>query len=73
MDQLSSKLCKNENNRHLTLTDIFNKINENLLKYYTLNLFKEIAIDFNQGLQTSWKSPAKLSDSLLVQIRKYCR
>ena len=60
MDKLSTKLNKNK-------TDIapyqmhLPKLHEN-----RLNLFKEIAIDFNHSLQTTLESPASLSDILLV-------
>ena len=37
-----------------------------MLKYYRLNLFKEIAIGYNHSLQTTSESPASLSDGLLV-------
>ena len=43
-----SKLHKNENNTDISLSQIYLwKFNENILKYYTLDLFKEIG--FNHG------------------------
>ena len=48
-----SKLCKNENNTNISLYQIYlPKLQENILKYYRFNLFKEIAIDFNHGIGT---------------------
>ena len=61
------KLRKNENNTDISLYLIYlPKLYENILKYYRLNSFKEISIGFNHGLQTTSKSPANLSDGLLV-------
>ncbi len=42
------------------------KLHENILKYYRLNLFKEIAIIFNLELQTTPESPANVSHGFLV-------
>ena len=56
------KSHKNENNPCISLDQIYlPKFHENILKYYKLDLFKEIAIGFNH--MTS-ESPASLSDSL---------
>ena len=43
MSKLSTTLRKNENNTDVLLYQIyFPKLHENILKYYRLNLFKEI-------------------------------
>ena len=64
-----SKLRKNENNIDVSLYDIkLPKLHENILKYNWLDVFKEIAIDFYYGSQTTSESPA----SILVQIGKCC-
>ena len=66
MGKLSSKLRKNENYTDILPYQIyFSKLSENLLKYYWLNVFKEIATDFNPGFQTTTESPTGLSNSLL--------
>ena len=67
IDELSSKLHKNGNNYDISLYQIYlPKLYENILKYYRLNLFKEIPIGFNHSLQITSESPATLSDGLLV-------
>ena len=54
MGKPSSKLHKNENTTDITLYQIYLiKLHENILKYYRFNLFKQIAIGFNHGLQTT--------------------
>ena len=63
MGKLSSKLGKNENNPAILLYQMhLQKLHGNILKKYTLNLFKEIVIVFNHGLQTTSESPACLSE-----------
>ena len=65
-DKLSSKLRQNKNNTNSSLYQIYlPKLHGNFLKYYRLDLFKEITIDFNHGFQTTLQSPASLSDGLL--------
>ena len=45
MRKLSSKLRKNENNIDISLYQIrLPKVHENILKYYRLNLFKQISL-----------------------------
>ncbi len=67
MSKLSSKLRKNENNTDISFYQIYlPKLHKNILKYYRLNLFKEIAIGFNHGLQMTSESLASLLDGLLV-------
>ena len=45
MSKLSCKLHKNENNLDISFYQIYlPKLLKNILKYYWLNLFKEIAI-----------------------------
>ena len=67
-----SKKYKNENHTDIPLYD-FAKLYENVLKYYSLNLFKEITSGFNHGLQTKSESPASFFDVDLVKINKYWR
>ena len=58
MGKLTSKLHKNENYTEISLYQIYQpKLHENIKKFYRLNLFKEIAIGFNNGLQTTSESP----------------
>ena len=65
MDKLSYKLRKNEDKTDISLYQIYQpELHENILKY-RLNLVKEITIGFNYDLQTTWESPASLSDGLL--------
>ena len=67
MDELSSKLCKNENNANISLYQIYLlKFCENILKYSRLNLFKEIAISSHHSLEMTLESPTSLYDNLLV-------
>ena len=48
MSVLLSKIHKKENNTDISLYQIYlSKLYENILKYYRLCLFKEIAIGFN--------------------------
>ena len=50
MVKLSSKLRKNENNIEISLYQIYlSKLNKNILKYYRLNLFKEVAVGFKHS------------------------
>ena len=57
MSKLSSKLCRNENNIEISFYQIYlPKLHENILKYSRLSLFKEIAIGFTYGLQTTSES-----------------
>ena len=61
------KLDKDENNTGISLYEIYSsKLHEYILKYYGLNLFKEIAIDFKYGFQTTLETSASLFDSLFV-------
>ena len=46
-------------------------LNEYIFKNYRLDLFKEIAIGFNHGLQMTFEYSASLSDGL--KIGKCCR
>ena len=60
-----SESRKNGNNIHISFYQIYlPKLPENTLKNYRLNLFKDIAIDFNHGLQTS-------SESLAILMLKF--
>ena len=69
MGQLSSKLYKNKNNTDISLYEMYKpKLHDNILKYYRLNLFKEIAIVFNHSLQVTLESPANFSDSLNAAV-----
>ena len=70
-----SLLCHSLNytKMKITLTSHFSKLVENILKYYWLNLFKEIAIGFNHSLQMTRESPASLSDGLsLPSVHLWC-
>ena len=50
MGKLLSKLCENENNTDTSLYQVYlPKLHENILKYYRLNLFKEITMGFNRN------------------------
>ena len=52
MGKLKSKLCKSENDMDILLYWIYlPKLHENILKYYRLNLFKEIVLGINHGHQ----------------------
>ena len=67
MGKLLSKLYKNEKNTDISFYQIYlPKLHKNIFKYYRLNLFKEITIDFNHDLLMTLVSPASLSDCLLV-------
>ena len=51
MGKLPSKLCKNENNTDILIYQLYlPKLHENIVKYYKLNLFREIPIGFNYSL-----------------------
>ena len=51
----------------ITLYQIYwEKLHENILRFYRLNIFKEITIGFNYGLQMTLESPASLSDGIVV-------
>ena len=56
MHNLSTKLHENENNTDISIC-IYQiclpKLHKNILKYYGLDLFKEIAIGFHHGSQTT--------------------
>ena len=70
MVKLLFKLYKNENNTDISLYLIhLQKLQENILKYSRLNLFKEITIGFQMILE----SLAYLSDSLLGKCCNYPR
>ena len=65
--ELPSTLGKNKNNIDISICQIYLlKFLENIFKYYWLNLFKEIAIRFNHGLQMTPESSASLSYGLLL-------
>ena len=65
MCKLSSDVCKNENNFDISLYQIYQpKSQENILKYYRLNLFKENIIEFNDSHQITLESPARFFDCL---------
>ena len=67
MGELLSKLRKKEHNTDTSIYQIYlPKLHESIMKYYRFNLFKEIAIGFSYGLETSSESPASISDDLLV-------
>ena len=67
MGELTPILRKNENNTDTSFhLNYLPKLHLNILKYYWLNLFKEIALDFNYSLQTTLESPENHSDGLLV-------
>ena len=67
MGKLSSKLHRNENNTDISFYQIYlPKLYESILKYYRLNLFKEIPIGFNHSPQITLKSPTGLFRGLLV-------
>ena len=60
MGKLSFKWRKNQN-KSVSLYQIYlPKLHENILKYYKLDLLKEITIGFNYILQTTLESPAWL-------------
>ena len=60
MGQLLSKLCKNEKITDISFYQMhLPKLLENILKYYRLNSFKEIAIGFNHSFQMIMESPCK--------------
>ena len=62
MGQLSCKLLKNKNNTGISLNQTYlPKLEENILKYYRLKLFKEIAIISYHSLHTTLESPDSLS------------
>ena len=63
MDQLSSNLHINENNTDISLYQI---LYENISKYNGLNLFKEIAIGFIHGLETTVECPGSLSTNFFI-------
>ena len=42
------------------------KLHGNILKYYRLNLLKEIVNNFSHGLQSTLESPASFFNGLLV-------
>ena len=66
---MTSKLYKND--IAISLFKVYlPKLLENILKYYCLDLFKEITIDFNYCFHTTRESPASLSNGLLVYIGK---
>ena len=70
MSKFSSKLNKNENNSVISLYPIdLPKLHENILKYQRLNFFKENAIGFNVGLQTTLESLTSLSENFLILIK----
>ena len=65
--KLLLKFHKNVINIDISLYQIYlPKLHENILKYFRLNLFREITISFNHGLRTTSELPASLSDALLV-------
>ena len=67
MGKLSSKLYINENNTNISFYQVYlQTFYENKLKYYRLDLIKEIFISFNDSLQITLESPASLSNSLFV-------
>ena len=73
MDKLSSKLCKNENYTGISLSQIYlSKLQKNILKYFRLNLFKNIAVGFNHCFQISSEFPVSLSGGIFVWIDKCC-
>ena len=60
---------KNENNTDISLYQIYlPNLQENILKYYWFNLFKEIFISFNYGFETISKSSVRLSDCPHVEL-----
>ena len=62
MGKLLSKLHKNENKTDNSLYQIYLlNLQKNILKYYRLNLFKEIAIGFNHSFQMTLEHPASLT------------
>ena len=69
MGRLSFKLRKNKNYTDISHYQIYlPTLHENVLKYNWLNLFKEIAIDFNHGLWTISESPESLFDGLFFKL-----
>ena len=67
MGKLSFKLHKNERNTDISLYQLhLPKLYKNILKYYRLNSFKEIAIGFNHGLHTTLGFLADVSDGSFV-------
>ena len=62
MGKLSTELCKKENNTDISLYQI--KLHENILKYWGLDLFKEITIGFNHDQKMTSESLASFSDGL---------
>ena len=49
------------------------KLHENILRYYRWNLFKEIEIAFNYGVQTTSESAPSFSFGVLLKIDKCFR
>ena len=63
---LSFKLCPNKNT--LVYDRYQPESRDNIFIYHKLILFKEIAISFNHGLQTTSESPTRLSNFSLFKL-----
>ena len=64
-----SKLRKNEKNAKISLYKIYlPKVHENIMECYRLNLFKEVAIGFNYGLQMTSETPTSLSNGVFAAV-----
>ena len=60
MGILLFELRKNENNTDVSLYQTYSlKLHENILKYYKLDLFKEIDISLNHAPLTTSEPPVK--------------
>ena len=65
MGKFLSWLSKNENNTDIQFYQIYLfRLHENILKYYRLNLFNEVAIGINHCLRMILESLVSLSNSL---------
>ena len=69
MGKHTSKLYKNRNNTDILFYQIYlQKLYEHNLKYNSLNSFKEIAISFNNCLQTISESLASFPEIFLFKL-----
>ena len=67
MGKLSSELCENENNTDTSFYPLYlPKLHKDILKYFRLNLVKEIPIGFNHGFKMTLESSSSFFNSLLV-------
>ena len=67
--KLLSKLYKMKKSSDILICQVYlPKLHENVLKYYRLNLFKEIAISYNHGLKMTSESPKTFLTVSLVKL-----